>query len=467
MDQHTAGGDPHSRPSGMTRVRDDMGSHHDAMMRDQHRKTLWVHFTSMALGAWLIASPATFGYPGGPLTISDLVSGAVIIIFAALSFSPDRGWSRWANCFIGIWLLFAPLVFWAPTAAGYINDTLIGALVIAFSVLVPGMPGMSMEAMMSGPDIPPGWTYNPSSWPQRAPMIALALVSFLLSRYLAAHQLGYIADPWDPLFGNGTWRVLNSDVSRAWPVSDAGLGALTYMLEVLSGFMGDKRRWRTMPWMVLMFFFLVVPLGVTSIVLVMLQPVSVGAWCTLCLTTAVLMLIMIPLAVDEVVAMGQFLVRIRHEGKPFWHTFWRGGTLDTPGEDTRTPSLGAQVTAVLAATWWGVTVPWTLLGSALLGMWIMSAPAVLGTRAIAANSDYIAGALIITTAVFAMAEVTRAARFINVLLAIWIAVAPWILTGATMTARWGAFGTGAILIALSLPRGVVRERYAGWDGWIV
>ncbi|MEJ7793846.1 MAG: hypothetical protein WKF65_17945 [Gaiellaceae bacterium] len=39
----------------------------------------------------------------------------------------------------------------------------------------------------------------------------------------------------------------------------------------LSGFMGGTNRWRTMPWMVLMFFILVVPLGIVSIVLVILQ----------------------------------------------------------------------------------------------------------------------------------------------------------------------------------------------------
>jgi len=79
-------------------------------------------------------------------------------------------------------LLFAPLVFWAPTAASYSNDTLVGMLVVAFAVLAPGMPmarGMSMEP---GPDVPRGWTYNPSRWPQRAPIIVLAMVGFFLAR---------------------------------------------------------------------------------------------------------------------------------------------------------------------------------------------------------------------------------------------------------------------------------------------
>lgn len=204
-------------------------------------------------------------------------------------------------------MLFAPLVFWSSDAGAYANDTLVGALVIAFSVLIPMMPSRAHhEVMMApGPDTPPGWSYNPSDWMQRGPIIAMAFVGFFLSRYLAAYQLGHIAYPWDPFFGDGTRRVLDSEVSKAWPISDAGLGAVSYMLEALSGFMGGRNRWRTMPWMVLMFGVLVVPLGIVSIVLVILQPVAVSAWCTLCLITAVAMLIM-PLRLLNVV-MGLWI----------------------------------------------------------------------------------------------------------------------------------------------------------------
>jgi Vitamin K epoxide reductase family. len=210
--------------------------------------------------------------------------------------SPSNGVDTLGICFTGIWLLLAPLVFWSPDASAYVNDTLIGALVIAFSVLIPMMPGKAhhMVMMQPGPDLPPVWSYNPSTWLQRAPIIALAFVGFFISRYLAAYQLGYIDSVWDPFFGDGTKRILESEVSRAWPISDAGFGALAYMLEALSGFMGGVRRWRTMPWMVGMFGFLVIPLGATSIVLIILQPLMVGTWCTLCLITAAAMLIMIP-----------------------------------------------------------------------------------------------------------------------------------------------------------------------------
>lgn len=116
---------------------------------------------------------------------------------------------------------------------------------------------------------------------------------------------------------------------------------------------------------------------------------------------------------------------------------------------------------------WGVTVAWSLALSAALGLWLMLAPAVLGTRGAAAGSDRVAGALIVTVSIIAMAEVVRAGRLLNVLLGLWTFAAPWLLAGAPATARWSNAAAGLLLVALSLPRGSVRERYAGWDDWIV
>jgi len=437
----------------------------DEMMRGMRERMLWTYAANIALGLWLIAGPATFDYGDSALVWSDLISGALIVFLGVLALFPKGDfWGRWGICLVGIWLLFAPLVFWSPSAVVYTNDTLVGALVIAFAVLL-AMPGTAhhMAMMQPGPDIPPGWTYNPSSWFQRAPVIALGVVSFLISRYLAAYQLGYIDSAWDPFLGNGTERILNSDVARAWPISDAGLGAVSYMLEALSGFMGSRRRWRTMPWMVLMFFVLVVPLGITSIVLVILQPLAVGTWCTLCLLTALFMLIMIPLAIDEVVAMGQFLVQARREGKSFWRTFWAGGTLEGGAEDTRSPRLNPPVAAIAPAAVWGVSLPWNLLLSAALGLWLMASPAVLGSDGAAADSSHLAGALVVTVAVIAMGEVVRAARFVNVAFGAWIVVAPWLFGGATTAAALNGVIVGAAIILLSVPRGPVRERYGSWD----
>jgi hypothetical protein len=246
-----------------------ISSDHDEMLRLWR----WRDCANIILGVWLIATPSAFGYRDAWISWSDIISGGLIVTLGIMTVSPRFDLARWGLCFIGIWLMFAPLVFWVRDPGAYANDTLIGALIISFSVLIPMMPSRAHHQvmMMPGPDTPPGWSYNPSDWIQRGPIIAMAFVGFFLSRYLAAYQLGHIGYPWDPFFGDGTRRVLDSEVSKAWPISDAGLGAVSYMLEALSGLMGGRNRWRTMPWMVLMFGVLVVPLGIVSIVLVILR----------------------------------------------------------------------------------------------------------------------------------------------------------------------------------------------------
>lgn len=427
--------------------------------------TVWPHFANMTLGLWLITGAFALGLSRG-LQVSDGVSGALVIVLAALSLSQRpfwKLWAPWANSLVGLWLLFAPLAFWAPTAAAYANDTLVGALVVVFAILAPGMPmapGMSMEP---GPEVPPGWSYNPSSWPQRAPIIALAAVGFFLSRQMTAFQLGHVASLTDPFFGLGTQSVLTSDVSRAFPIPDAGLGAFAYMIEFLMGFMGDKCRWRTMPWMVTFFGILVVPLGVVSITLIILQPIAVGAWCTPCLIAATAMLVMIPLTLDEVVAMVQFLVQARREGQPFWRTFWLGGSprsLPVAAGSVRPDVVSAK------AMVWGVALPWNLLLAAGLGVWLMFTPAVLGSSGAAAHSDHLFGALIVTTAVLALADVGRTIRLLNVLFGAWVIAAPWILGGATPASRWGDAIVATLVILFSLPRGPVHERYGTWQRYI-
>jgi uncharacterized membrane protein len=461
-----------SRAQGQDRTSPlDVGHDHAEMLR----RWIWRDFTNIALGFWLVASPFTLGYRNGPMVWSDVTTGAVIVALGILTLQPRFDLARWGLCFSGIWLFFAPLVFWTPDAGAYANDTLVGALVIAFSVLIPMMPSRAHhEVMMTpGPDTPPGWSYNPSDWFQRGPIIAMAFVGFFLSRYLAAYQLGHIPYPWDPFFSDGTRRVLDSDISKAWPISDAGLGAVSYMLEALSGFMGGRNRWRTMPWMVLMFGVLVVPLGIVSIVLVILQPVAVGAWCTLCLVTAASMLIMISPAVDEVVAMGQFLAGARREGKPFWHTFWVGGTLEQYGMTRPAASVAttrwqrqspaARVTAALDLK----NVPWTLLFSAALGVWLMAVPAMLGVAGPAADSSHLAGALVVTWAVIAFGEIARPVRLVNILMGLWIAAAPWLLSGATDASRWSDLFVGALLIALSIRRGRIDEQFGSWNRYLI
>jgi hypothetical protein len=85
-----------------------------------------------------------------------------------------------------------------------------------------------------------------------------------------------------------------------------------------------------MPWMVTFFGILVVPLGVVSIYFIISSRSSLapGARCALYLLAALAILIMIPFALDELVAIGQFLVWSRRFGKSLLRMFFVGGALD-------------------------------------------------------------------------------------------------------------------------------------------
>lgn len=472
----------------------ETGAHDEqGMLIDEHLSTLWPHFVNLILGLWLITGPFVLGYltahapdPGvvrvmldrgldSPesrnllMTWSDVVSGGLVVIFSLLSISPRRrfSWAQWANAAVGFWLLLAPLVFWTPLASAYNNDTLVGALLIAFSVLVPMMPGMSMQGMMGTPDIPPGWDYSPSTWLQRLPIAAMALIGFLISRYLTSYQLGHIDQAWDPFFDPGTTTVITSDASKAWPIPDAGLGGVAYMVELLMVLMGDKRRWRTMPWMVLTFGILVVPLGGVSILFIIIQPILIGTWCTLCLVGALAMVVMIPYSLDELVAMGQFMLDAKRRGKPLWRVFWMGDAMEGGSEDSAAGFRGGY-SQMLSEMVNGTSLPWTLIVCTVLGVLLMFTRVLFETTGQMASSDHLVGALVVTFSITAMAEVARPTRFINVLFGLWLIAAPWVLGGVTSNvALWSSMFVGVLLIALSLPRGAIKRTYGTWDRYLV
>jgi nucleoside-diphosphate-sugar epimerase/uncharacterized membrane protein len=445
---------------------------HEADFREAHHRYLWAHFFNIALGTWLVTGPPLLNLQSPALAASDVTSGVALIVFAALALSWRLDWARWVCAAIGAWVMSAPLIFWAPTAAGYLNDTLVGMLVIGFAVALPPEPGPSPVAATTGPFTPLDWSYNPSTWTQRLPIIALAFVGLYISRYLAAYQLGHVDGVWDPFFEggpdprNGTEEIITSSVSQAWPVPDAGLGALTYLLEILTGVIGSRRRWRTMPWLVLLFGLMIAPLGVVSIFFIIIQPIWIGTWCTLCLIAAAAMLVQIPYSLDELVATCQFLWRRKGAGQSLLRVFFVGDTdAGEPAKPVREfeRSPGEVVRDMVSG---GVNLPWNLAVSVLIGVWLMLTRLTLGAAGGMANADHLIGALVVTVSVIACAEVARSARFLNVVLGAALLVTPFVYdtSGAQLFA---SIACGLALIVLALPRGRVHGRYAGWGRYIV
>ena len=459
------------------------------MLNMHYKQTLWVYWMLIILGVWVILSPLTFSYgknivqPSGGrsiwlsdearvflLTWSDIISGILLIIFGWRSLTPNRPISRWITCFIGIWLSTAPLIFWAPSAIAYMNATFVGALVVALSILIPGMPNMIMYMKMGG-DMPEGWSYNPSSWPQRWIMIVLGFMGWMVSRYLGAFQMGYIDQMWDPFFGIESQKVLNSTMSHSLPISDGAFGAYAYTFEFLMGWMGATSRWRTMPWMVTFFGILVIPLGLVHIFLVISQPVIVGHWCTLCLFAAAIMLPMIPLEIDEVIAMVQHMKNARKNGGKFWQIFWKGGMEHELDNDKRSPQLvdlPKKPKKVFNASVWGMSTPWTLVAAAIIGVIVMFVPGIFNVsiEKTPADIDHLAGALIVIFSVISMGEVIRVLRYVNILFALVLIIAPWFINDINNGMLITNIVLGVLLIPLSIPKGKIKESYGFWNSYI-
>jgi nucleoside-diphosphate-sugar epimerase/uncharacterized membrane protein len=468
----------------------------DAAIERHRAFTLWAPMLTAALGLWLMVSPFAIGLfdpATGPvppalghdiappdirnagLGVSEIVSGLLIVVFAVAGMARSRQWVQWITAAVGVWVMFAPLLFWTTSPAAYSLDTLIGMLVITFAVIIPPTPGISRRALAADDDRPLGWSYSPSSFTQRLPIVALAFVGLFASRYLAAYQLGHIDGLWEPFFGpgqspsaNGSETVVTSSVSKSFPIADAGFGAFAYALDIVAGSIGDRRRWRTMPWMTLLFGLLIVPLGIVSVTFIIIQPPVIGALCTLCILQAAVTVILVPYAIDEVLASCQYLYRATQAGEPFWRTFWRGGP-SLSEDQTPEPDLDRPARAILLEfVTGGVNFPWTLVASTALGIGLMGTPLILGTEPPLYFSDHIVGCLVILVAVTAMAEVARPVRFLNVPLGAWIAVSPFLLDGATFVGTTGNAVVGLALIGLSLPRGKRSdEHYGGWDRFIV
>ncbi len=186
--------------------------------------------------------------------------------------------------------------------------------------------------------ISPGMHHNPSSWRQRVAIALIATVAFLIATYMGLYQWGLIGSVWDPVFGHQSVAVLDSNVShqlRSWfMIPDAVLGAIGYLGDAIFGMAGSTRRWQYRPWMVILFGIDVIPLGLTSAILVVMQGFVVGSWCFLCLVTATISLVLVVMAVDEVLASLKFLHRVwkhTHDRSALWDAF-RGHPRDAIAE---------------------------------------------------------------------------------------------------------------------------------------
>ncbi|MEP9355692.1 vitamin K epoxide reductase family protein [Xanthobacter sp. KR7-65] len=453
---------------------EDLRVRHNAQVRAEHGANRWAHFVNVGLGTWLLTQPLLINVTEPLLPQAEIVLGAALIVFATLAISVRMQWARWVCAGIGTLVMAAPFLFWTTNVAAYLSDTLAGALIFGLAVCTKPEPGTSAVAALTGPTVPPGWTYNPSAWPQRLPIILMALSGVYVSRYLAAYQLEHIPTVWEPFFAgspndprNGTEEIITSSVAKAWPVSDAAVGAYTYMLEILTGIVGSRARWRTMPWLVILFGLMIAPLGVTSILFIIIQPVVIGTWSTIALFGAAMILIQIPYSLDELIATVQFLRRRSKAGQNWLRVLLFGDTdvqqaTSSTSEPTRTDEFDRAPLPVIKNMFaGGVNLPWNLAAAALIGAALMFSRLAV-TSVDLANAHHVIGALVLTVVSIAAAEVARKVRYLIGVLGVALAVVPFIFYDGPIPIAVSVV-LGLVLIALCIRRGPVRDRYGTWQ----
>jgi hypothetical protein len=159
------------------------------------------------------------------------------------------------------------------------------------------------------------------------------------------------------------------------------------------------------------------------------------------------------------------LLRARREGQSLWQVFWNGGSLTVnTGEEQaeRQEPLWRQLASGLEL----LSIPWNLVVCTLLGLWLMIAPVVLENVGMSANNNHLVGALVVTFAAIGFSEAGRGGRLVNVLFGAWLLIAPHVLAGGTTASWWNDMAVGVAVMALSLRRGRILERFGSWDRWV-
>ncbi|MDQ3809133.1 MAG: vitamin K epoxide reductase [Chloroflexota bacterium] len=160
-------------------------------------------------------------------------------------------------------------------------------------------------------------------------MVALALAGCAIATYLTLYQWRVTVGVWDPLFGSiSSEAVLTSAFSRALPLPDATLGALAYAVEAVLAALGGPERWRTAPWLVVLFGVVMAGLALVGLILVLTQAFVVQAVCTLCLLSAAISWVNGALGGDEVAATVRALKQAMAGGMPLGQAL--RGPIDRP-----------------------------------------------------------------------------------------------------------------------------------------
>ena len=193
-------------------------------------------------------------------------------------------------------------------------------------------------------------------------------------------------------------------------------------------------------------------------------------WSTIALIGVAAVLIQIPYSLDELLATLQYLRRRARAGQNWLRVLFVGGTDEMPktanadsDADEFDQSAGTVIKHMLGG---GVSLPWNLALAALIGVSLLFTRLTLGAQGSLANAHHVIGSLVLTVVSIAAAEVARPVRYLNVLLGAALMAAPFVW-GADLVTTVVGLTLGVALVALSIRRGPIRERYGNWQRVIV
>lgn len=236
------------------------------------RSPRWPLWAMMAVGLSVMVSAAAHG-----VVVSDMVVGVAVFglaFFCALT--PDMSYLAYLTAFAGVFTLGERFLYNVP------GPLWTGPAMVALALVIPA------STPMPGPDLPPGWFHNPSTWVQRAPAVGLVLLGTL-----AAHAF-------KPL---------------------AGL----FLVLLATTLLGDRKRWRSAPWALCCFGTAAVSTACASAAWLVWEPSASALAAVLAATVALL------LCADEFTAARLFLRHAPQLGQGVWDAFWNGGLL--PADD--------------------------------------------------------------------------------------------------------------------------------------
>ncbi len=237
----------------------------------ERRQRQWPLWAMMGLGLYLTTIPFSYGWTQDNILFCQLLGGLTtfgLALFARLY--PPLAYVAFLNAFVGAGALGLGLLGSAP------GPLWPGPALMALALIIPS------TATMPGADAPAGWFHNPSTWVQRAPVTAFAVLGCLAAR-------------------------------GCKPVAAVFLTAAAIQL------VGDRRRWRSAPWA------LSLSVGWSAA-----SFAAAGTWLALSpglggLAATVAGLLMLTLASDELTACRLFLRRVGQLGQTPWSAFWGGG----------------------------------------------------------------------------------------------------------------------------------------------